>query len=38
MVKTMRWLLGAVVGFLALVGAGAAATYDPIPGRDDTNG
>jgi hypothetical protein len=33
MVKTMRWLLGAVVVFLALVGVGAEATYDPIPGR-----
>jgi hypothetical protein len=33
MVKTMRWLLGAVVGFLALVGVGATATYYPIPGR-----
>jgi hypothetical protein len=27
MIKTMRWLLGAVVGFLALVGVGAAATH-----------
>jgi uncharacterized membrane protein len=27
MIKTMRWLLGAMVGFLALVGVGAAATH-----------
>jgi uncharacterized membrane protein len=27
MIKTMRWLLGALVGFLALVGVGAAATH-----------
>jgi hypothetical protein len=33
MVKAKRWLQGAVVGFQALVGAGAATTYDPIPGR-----
>jgi uncharacterized membrane protein len=27
MIKTMRWLLGALVGLLALVGVGAAATH-----------
>jgi hypothetical protein len=27
MIKTMRWLLGTVVGFLALVSVGAAATH-----------
>jgi hypothetical protein len=30
MIKTMRWLLGTVVGFLALVSVGATAFFDSI--------